>query len=107
VAEIAALLKVNQQTVRNWIDRGELASVRAGARRVRVRRRDLEAYLQSSRESVRNRRAGDLDEAKAAVQAATRAVQASISAGDEASALLAALRELRGAVDRLLRALAG
>ena len=34
VAEVAATLKLNQQTVRNWIDRGELAAVRAG-RRVR------------------------------------------------------------------------
>jgi excisionase family DNA binding protein len=45
VHEIAELLKVNQQTVRNWIDRGELAAVRVGARRVRVRRADLDAYL--------------------------------------------------------------
>jgi excisionase family DNA binding protein len=41
VAEIAELLKVNPQTVRNWIDRGELPAVRVGARRVRVRRSDL------------------------------------------------------------------
>jgi excisionase family DNA binding protein len=31
VAEIADLLKVNQQTVRNWIDDGALAAVRVGA----------------------------------------------------------------------------
>ncbi len=31
VAEIAAVLKVNAQTVRNWIDRGELPAVRVGA----------------------------------------------------------------------------
>jgi excisionase family DNA binding protein len=36
VAEIAELLKVNQQTVRNWIDRGSLPAVRVG-RRVRVK----------------------------------------------------------------------
>jgi excisionase family DNA binding protein len=45
VAEIAEWLKVNQQTVRNWIDRGELRAVRVGARRVRVRRADLDAFL--------------------------------------------------------------
>jgi excisionase family DNA binding protein len=33
VAEVAELLKLNQQTVRNWIDRGELAAVRVGQRR--------------------------------------------------------------------------
>ena len=45
VAEVAKLLKINEQTVRNWIDRGELAAVRAG-RRVRIRRSALEEVLQ-------------------------------------------------------------
>jgi excisionase family DNA binding protein len=45
VDEIAGLLKVNQQTVRNWIDRGELSAVRVGARRVRVRTSDLDAFI--------------------------------------------------------------
>jgi excisionase family DNA binding protein len=34
VAEIAAILKLNQQTIRNWIDAGRLAAHRLG-RRVR------------------------------------------------------------------------
>lgn len=34
--EVADLLRLNQQTVRNMIDRGELAAVRVGARRVRI-----------------------------------------------------------------------
>jgi excisionase family DNA binding protein len=38
VAETAQLFKLNQQTVRNWIDRGELPCVRVG-RRVRIRLR--------------------------------------------------------------------
>jgi excisionase family DNA binding protein len=38
VAEVAELLKLNQQTIRNMIDRGELGHVRVGQRRVRVRR---------------------------------------------------------------------
>jgi excisionase family DNA binding protein len=41
------LLKVNQQTVRNWVDRGELAAVRVGARRVRVRQSDLDTFLEA------------------------------------------------------------
>ena len=45
VAEVAELLKVNPQTVRNWIDRGELPAVRVGSRRVRVRQSDLDAYI--------------------------------------------------------------
>ena len=45
VREIAELLKLNQQTVRNMIDRGELGHVRAGQRRVRVRQSQLDAFL--------------------------------------------------------------
>ena len=37
--------RVNQQTVRNWIDRGELAAVRAG-RRVRIRKSELDRFLE-------------------------------------------------------------
>ena len=44
VAEVAELLKLNQQTVRNWIDQGSLPAVRVG-RRVRIRRSDLERIL--------------------------------------------------------------
>jgi excisionase family DNA binding protein len=48
VAEVAAVLKLNQQTVRNWIDRGELPALHVG-RRVRVRRSDFEALLERGR----------------------------------------------------------
>lgn len=44
VAEVAELLKLNQQTVRNWIDQGSLPAVRVG-RRVRIRRADLDRIL--------------------------------------------------------------
>jgi excisionase family DNA binding protein len=44
VAEVADLLKLNQQTVRNWIDQGSLPAVRIG-RRVRIRRSDFERVL--------------------------------------------------------------
>jgi excisionase family DNA binding protein len=44
VAEVAEMLKLNQQTIRNWIDKGDLAAVRIG-RRVRIRREDLDAKL--------------------------------------------------------------
>jgi excisionase family DNA binding protein len=44
VAEVAAVLKLNQQTIRNWIDAGSLAALRVG-RRVRVLRRDLDQLL--------------------------------------------------------------
>jgi excisionase family DNA binding protein len=44
VAEVAEMLKLNQQTVRNWIDQGSLPAVRVG-RRVRIRRSDLDRKL--------------------------------------------------------------
>src|ERR1700756_4693877 len=44
VAEVAATLKLNQQTVRNWIDQGSLPALRVG-RRVRIRRSDFERLL--------------------------------------------------------------
>jgi excisionase family DNA binding protein len=45
VNEIAQSLRVNPQTVRNWIDREQLTAIRVGARRVRVRRQDLDAFV--------------------------------------------------------------
>jgi excisionase family DNA binding protein len=47
VAEVAALLKLNQQTVRNWIDLGSLPALRVG-RRVRIKRSDFERVLEQS-----------------------------------------------------------
>jgi excisionase family DNA binding protein len=45
VAEVAELLKLNEQTVRNWIDQGSLPALKVG-RRVRIRRSDLERVLE-------------------------------------------------------------
>ena len=45
VQEVADLLKLNQQTGRNIINRGELGYVRVGQRRVRVRQSQLDAFL--------------------------------------------------------------
>jgi excisionase family DNA binding protein len=44
VAEVAAVLKLNQQTVRNWIDQGKLPALRVG-RRVRIKRSDFERLV--------------------------------------------------------------
>jgi excisionase family DNA binding protein len=43
VGYVAELLKLNQQTVRNVIDRGELPAVRVGRRRIRI---ELERFLE-------------------------------------------------------------
>jgi excisionase family DNA binding protein len=45
VTEVAERIRVNQQTVRNWIDRGELPAHRVGARRVRVTEKDLAEFV--------------------------------------------------------------
>ena len=45
VSEIAARLKVNPETVRNWITRDELRAVCVGARRVRILPADLDSFL--------------------------------------------------------------
>src|SRR6516165_7073771 len=47
VAEVAEMLKLNQQTVRNWIDQGSLPALRVG-RRVRIKRSDFERVLTQS-----------------------------------------------------------
>lgn len=57
VMEIAETLKLNPQTVRNWIIRGDLPAVRVGARRVRVRRSDWEAFLERSGKTTMTQRA--------------------------------------------------
>jgi excisionase family DNA binding protein len=44
VAEIATILRMNQQTIRNWIDAGTLPAIRIG-RRVRIRRADFNALV--------------------------------------------------------------
>ena len=47
VAEIAALLKVNPMTIRNWISSGELPAMHVG-RRVRIPRVDFDRFVEAS-----------------------------------------------------------
>lgn len=60
VAEVAATLKMNQQTIRNWIDSGFLPAIRIG-RRVRIKRSDFEALLEASYTGGRQPPAGVWD----------------------------------------------
>jgi excisionase family DNA binding protein len=76
VHEVAELLKLNQQTVRNWIDRGQLPAFRVGTR-VRVRQSDIDAMIgaesttspepDTGDSEIRERLGGALDDASAAV----------------------------------------
>jgi excisionase family DNA binding protein len=47
VAEVASVLKLNQQTVRNWIDQGKLPALHIG-RRVRICRTDFDSLIEAS-----------------------------------------------------------
>lgn len=47
VAEVASTLKLNQQTVRNWIDQGLLPALRVG-RRVRIKKSDFDRIVEES-----------------------------------------------------------
>ncbi len=49
VKDVAGWLRLNPQTVRNWIDRGDLEAVRVGSRRVRIARSELERFVRVSK----------------------------------------------------------
>jgi excisionase family DNA binding protein len=94
VDEVAALLKLNPQTVRNMIDRGELPAVRVGSRRVRIQRSDLDEFLAEGRRLTRRSEARVVfDDAMAGAAKAIRskdsgsAVEALRSLSDAALAL--------------------
>ena len=61
VAEIAATLKVNEQTIRNWIEAGTLPAYHLGParRRVRVSRDDFDRFLNQEQESSKQARSDD------------------------------------------------
>jgi excisionase family DNA binding protein len=46
VTQVAALLRLNPQTIRNWIDAGTFPARHIG-RRVRIKRTDLDAFIDS------------------------------------------------------------
>jgi excisionase family DNA binding protein len=58
VAEVAEVLRLNQQTVRNWIDQGSLPALRVG-RRVRIKRSDLDRLLSDGYSAGANAAAPD------------------------------------------------
>jgi len=45
VAEVAEVLKLNPETVRNWINRGELPAIHVGPR-IRVKRSDFNRLIE-------------------------------------------------------------
>ena len=79
VREVAELLKLNQQTIRNMIDRGEMGHVRVGQRRVRVRQSQLARRLPGGR---RVQRAACGGQSLAGGHEASSAVVAAVKAQD-------------------------
>jgi excisionase family DNA binding protein len=63
VQDVAKWLRVNPQTVRHWIDREELAAIHVGARRVRIRRSEVNRFLAAgeTRATVHPAKSSDLD----------------------------------------------
>jgi excisionase family DNA binding protein len=55
VSEVADLLRLNPQTVRQWIDKGKLPAVRLGERQVRIRQSDLEQFIDAGTNSPASR----------------------------------------------------
>ncbi len=56
VRDDADLLKLNQQTVRNMVDRGEISAARVGSRRVRIRQSELDRFLEAGSHARRRPR---------------------------------------------------
>jgi excisionase family DNA binding protein len=110
VAEVAQLLRLNQQTVRNWIDQGSLPAIRVGARRVRIPRTELDAFLMESSGS-NSTNAQPAPEAVAQSTGDGRVelgqvldrVRAVLDEGDDQE-LVEALRDLAETASRLARA---
>jgi excisionase family DNA binding protein len=87
VVEVAELLKLNQQMVRNMVDRGDLPAIRAGTRRVRILRSDLDEFLvERKRLTQRSNQRVAFDDALGVASKALR--------GKDNAAAAAALRSL-------------
>jgi excisionase family DNA binding protein len=98
VAEVAELLKLNEQTIRNWIDACKLPATHAGNRRVRIARVDLDAFLDAGSSVPRG--TSQLEPLRVPLTAALAAVNR-----DDAKALATALLELSHAAADLAKRL--
>ena len=97
------MLKLNQQTVRNMIDRGELGAVRVGQRRVRVRHSQLDAFLsagETAQEAAGSAAAGPDEDPWREVSEAADALASAVQARDR-DALQQALTAVSNAASAL------
>jgi excisionase family DNA binding protein len=72
VEDVACVLNMNEQTVRNYIDAGTLPAVRVGGRRVRIRESALKAFLAASESGTATTQRGEPAEVAAESPAALR-----------------------------------
>ena len=108
VAQVAETLQLSQQTVRNWIDRGELKAIRVGKRRVSIRREDLDALLEAGTPAERDQLDVDAPSAQAvgwervgaAMEGAVEALR-----GENPAELSSSLRSLSRAARALAKAI--
>jgi excisionase family DNA binding protein len=99
VAEVAELLKLNQQTLRNGIDAGTVPYVRLG-RRIRIKRSDLDALIAAG-ESVPKATPTAIEVvARERLAVASRSVAKAAGSDDDAG-LAAVLLELSDAARAL------
>jgi excisionase family DNA binding protein len=99
---VAEWLKVNPQTVRNFIDREQLRAVYVGARRVRVRQSDVERFLVAGETQP-----PDEDDRGPAQPELAEALREALGAAESADAaeLIPALRRLAATAESLADAL--
>lgn len=112
VAEVAELLRLNPQTVRNWIDKAALPAVRLGARRVRIKQSDLDRFIEAGETAAPGTEPEPADEApnepelRERLGAALDATRSALADGDDPE-LVAALNEMAKAASGLGQALTG
>jgi excisionase family DNA binding protein len=104
VREVADYLKVNQQTVRNWVDRQQIDAVRVGERRVRIRQSELDRFLsEGTQDSTADAAASQVDASSEAFGSAMRSATERLDAPPPELAL--ALVSLADAANALAQAL--
>ncbi len=102
VEDVAKYLRVNKQTVRNWIDRGELGAIHVGSRRVRIRQSELDRFIAAGETQPR---AEDTKPSAPTEPADLTGAMAEIMRATDTTEMVAALRALAAAAERLAAAM--